>query len=80
MPETRPEHDSMGELAVPVNALHGNSTHRAVGNFPISGETMDSSANHAYGLIKEASAQANTTLRDPPAHPTSPRRPPVCPC
>ena len=32
MPETRIEHDSMGELAVPVDALYGASTQRAVEN------------------------------------------------
>lgn len=62
MPETRLEHDSMGELAVPADALYGASTQRAVQNFPISGESMDPAVIHAYGLIKEASAIANSTL------------------
>ncbi|MGJ8642601.1 MAG: class II fumarate hydratase [Luteolibacter sp.] len=62
MPETRLEHDSMGELAVPADALYGASTQRAVENFPISGETMDPAIIHAYGLIKEAAALANSSL------------------
>ncbi|MDP4897414.1 MAG: class II fumarate hydratase [Akkermansiaceae bacterium] len=62
MPETRLEHDSMGELAVPADALYGASTQRAVENFPISGETMDPAIIHAYGLIKEAAAIANSAL------------------
>ena len=62
MPETRLEHDSMGELAVPADALYGASTQRAVENFPISGETVSPALIHAYGLIKEASALANTKL------------------
>ena len=37
-PATRLEHDSMGELAVPADALWGASTQRAVLNFPVSGE------------------------------------------
>jgi len=34
---TRIEHDSMGEMRVPRDALWGASTQRAVENFPISG-------------------------------------------
>ena len=37
MPEFRNERDSMGEMAVPADALYGASTQRAVLNFPISG-------------------------------------------
>ena len=33
----RTEHDSMGELQVPAEALWGAQTQRAVENFPISG-------------------------------------------
>ncbi|MEP2776814.1 MAG: class II fumarate hydratase [Luteolibacter sp.] len=62
MAETRLEHDSMGELAVPAEALYGASTQRAVKNFPISGETMDAAIIRAYGLIKEAAAHANASL------------------
>ncbi len=36
----RVEHDSMGELKVPADALWGAQTQRAVDNFPISGLTM----------------------------------------
>jgi fumarate hydratase class II len=35
--ETRPERDSLGEVDVPINALFGAQTQRAVENFPISG-------------------------------------------
>jgi fumarate hydratase class II len=62
MPETRIEHDSMGELEVPAAALYGASTQRAVVNFPISGEAMAPPLIHAYGLIKEAAALANGKL------------------
>ncbi|GIT45055.1 MAG: hypothetical protein Ct9H300mP11_29910 [Chloroflexota bacterium] len=34
---TRIERDSMGEMEVPIDALYGASTMRAVLNFPISG-------------------------------------------
>lgn len=59
MAETRIERDSMGELAVPAEALYGASTQRAVVNFPISGQVMDAAIVHSYGLIKEAAAYAN---------------------
>ena len=36
----RIEHDSMGELQVPEDALWGAQTQRAVNNFPISGLAM----------------------------------------
>ena len=36
----RVEHDSMGELKVPEDALWGAQTQRAVDNFPISGLAM----------------------------------------
>ena len=35
--ETRLERDSLGKVYVPVNALYGAQTQRAVENFPISG-------------------------------------------
>jgi len=35
--DTRIEKDSMGEMAVPKDALYGASTQRAVLNFPVSG-------------------------------------------
>ena len=59
MRKTRIEHDSMGELAVPADALYGASTQRAVENFAISGQAIHPALIHAYGLIKEAAAIAN---------------------
>ena len=35
--KTRTEQDSLGALEVPVDALYGIQTQRAVENFPISG-------------------------------------------
>ena len=37
---TRTETDSLGELAIPADALWGIQTQRAVDNFPISGQTV----------------------------------------
>jgi fumarate hydratase class II len=58
----RKEHDSMGELQVPADALWGAQTQRAVENFPISGLTMPRAFIGALGLVKQAAARANTRL------------------
>ena len=59
---TRLEHDSMGEVAVPVGAKWGATTQRAVENFPISGQRLDPSVIHALGRIKAAAASVNGQL------------------
>ncbi|MDH3435280.1 MAG: lyase family protein, partial [Gammaproteobacteria bacterium] len=58
----RTEHDSMGELQVPTDALWGATTQRAVDNFPISGIPMPAQFIAALGLVKWASAGANAEL------------------
>ena len=58
----RIEHDSMGELKVPEDALWGAQTQRAVENFPISGLTMPRQFIAALGLVKWAAAGANAEL------------------
>lgn len=58
----RTEHDSMGELQVPANALYGAQTQRAVNNFPISGLPMPRGFIRALGLVKIACATANENL------------------
>ncbi len=58
----RVEHDSMGELRVPAEALWGAQTQRAVDNFPISGLTMPRAFIRAVGLIKAAAAETNQQL------------------
>ena len=58
----RTEHDSMGELRVPEDALWGAQTQRAVDNFPVSGLTMPRQFIRALGLIKWATAGANSEL------------------
>ncbi len=59
---TRTERDSMGEMEVPVDALYGASTQRAVLNFPISGERMPARFLRALALVKLAAAQTNAEL------------------
>jgi fumarate hydratase class II len=60
--DTRTEHDSMGELEVPANALWGAQTQRALQNFNISSLTIPPAFITAMGLIKWACAVANTEL------------------
>lgn len=62
MTEYRIEHDTMGEVRVPKDALYSAQTQRAVENFPISGLTLDSHHIAALGQIKKAAAQANKEL------------------
>ena len=58
----RTEHDSMGELQVPADAMWGATTQRAVENFPISGLPMPKQFISALGLVKWACAGANAEL------------------
>ena len=58
----RIEHDSMGEMLVPDDALYGASTQRAVLNFPVSGRPMPAAFVHGLGLVKLACAAANEEL------------------
>lgn len=60
--EYRIEHDTMGEVRVPVNALYRAQTQRAVENFPISGTTLERAHIAALARIKKAAALANAKL------------------
>ncbi|TQL69845.1 fumarase class II [Nocardioides albertanoniae] len=58
----RIEHDSMGEVRVPKDALWRAQTQRAVENFPISGTPIEPALIHAIGHVKAAAAKANFDL------------------
>ena len=58
----RIEHDTMGEVRVPVNAKYGAQTQRAVENFPVSGDGLESAQIAALARIKKAAALANARL------------------
>jgi fumarate hydratase class II len=60
--EFRIEHDSMGEVRVPANALWRAQTQRAVENFPLSGTTIDAALVWALAAIKGAAAAVNGEL------------------
>ncbi|WP_371173843.1 class II fumarate hydratase [Buchananella felis] len=62
MTEYRIEHDTMGEVRVPVDALYRAQTQRAVENFPISGQMLSPHHIAALGQIKRAAALANAEL------------------
>ncbi|MDX5454622.1 MAG: aspartate ammonia-lyase, partial [Rhodococcus sp. (in: high G+C Gram-positive bacteria)] len=58
----RIEHDTMGEVRVPADALWRAQTQRAVENFPISGRGLERTQIRAMGLLKAACAQVNKDL------------------
>lgn len=58
----RIEHDTMGEVKVPAEALWRAQTQRAVENFPISGRGLERAQIRALGLLKGAAARVNEKL------------------
>jgi fumarate hydratase class II len=63
----RIEHDTMGEVKVPAEALWRAQTQRAVENFPISGRGLERAQIRALGLLKAAAATVNQRLGVLPA-------------
>jgi fumarate hydratase class II len=57
--EVRIEHDSLGDVEVPAEALWQAQTQRAIGNFPISGLTVSPDLLQALAELKAAAAIAN---------------------
>ena len=55
----RIEHDTMGEVRVPADALWRAQTQRAVENFPVSGRGLERAQIRALGLVKGAAARVN---------------------
>jgi fumarate hydratase class II len=60
--ETRTEHDSMGDIEVPRDALWRAQTQRAVENFPISGATLEPAHVVAMARVKKSAARINAQL------------------
>jgi aspartate ammonia-lyase len=58
----RKEHDSLGQLDVPADAMHGIYTQRAIENFPLAGRRINPALVHAYGAVKLACARTNHEL------------------
>ncbi len=57
--EFRTASDTMGEMQIPIDALWGASTQRAVENFPISGQPVPAEVVQAHAMLKWAAATAN---------------------
>ena len=62
MSNFRTEKDSLGELQVPLDALYGVQTQRAVINFPISGMRPWRAFIWSMAVIKRAAAEVNSEL------------------
>ncbi|MFL6134623.1 MAG: class II fumarate hydratase [Nocardioidaceae bacterium] len=62
MDDYRIEHDSMGEVRVPQDALWRAQTQRAVENFPISGSTLEAQLVVAIAQVKAAAAKVTAEL------------------
>jgi fumarate hydratase class II len=60
--EFRIEHDSMGDVRVPIAAKWRAQTQRAVENFPISGQRLERTHIEALARIKAAAATVNAEL------------------
>lgn len=69
-PTVRIEEDSLGPVEVPVEALYGPQTQRALDNFAISPYRFPASFLRALGWIKQAAALANGDLGLLPADKT----------
>jgi aspartate ammonia-lyase len=63
MPDNRIEKDTLGEVRVPVNALWGAQTQRAVENYPISGLHEHPIFIRSFIYLKKAAALANKELK-----------------
>ncbi len=62
MSNMRTEKDSLGTMQVPLDALYGAQTARAIENFPISGQRLPRPLLHALVLIKQQAALVNADL------------------
>lgn len=60
--EFRIEHDSMGDVRVPVHAKWRAQTQRAVENFPLSGQRLERAHIAALARVKAAAAVVNARL------------------
>ncbi|AOA58670.1 class II fumarate hydratase [Acinetobacter larvae] len=64
--QTRTEHDTMGDVEVPSDAMWGAQTQRSVQNFKIGQEHMPRAMIRAMGLVKKAAAITNAELKQIP--------------
>lgn len=62
MTKFRIEHDSIGEIQVPVDKMWGAQTQRSKENFAIGTELMPIELIHAFAVLKKAAAKVNFDL------------------
>ncbi|MCP4455594.1 MAG: aspartate ammonia-lyase [Planctomycetes bacterium] len=62
MNDTRTEKDQIGTMEIPVGALYGIHTARAMTNFPVAGQPVHAGMSLAYGDVKLACAMVNQEL------------------
>ena len=62
MGATRIEHDSLGDVAVPDDALYGAQTQRAIDNFKLSDRRFTTAFIQTLAHIKRAAAEINENL------------------
>ena len=58
----RTEHDSLGDIQVPLNAYYGAQTQRAIENFPVSGHKAHPGFVWASAAVKLAAAKVHQEL------------------
>jgi aspartate ammonia-lyase len=58
----RLEKDSIGTKEIPAEVYYGIQTARAVENYPISGMKAHPTLIRAFGMVKQAAAEANKSL------------------
>jgi fumarate hydratase class II len=58
----RSEHDSLGDVPVPIDALWRAQTQRALNNFDLSGQPLPPVFIHALAQVKAAAARANADV------------------
>ena len=63
MTATRTESDTMGALEVPADRYYGCQTARSLLNFDIGHDRMPIRVIRAFGILKQASAATNVTLK-----------------
>src|SRR5262249_10060580 len=59
---TRTEKDSLGTKEIAADRYYGIQTTRAIENYPISGMRAHPTLIRAFGMVKEAAAEANRAL------------------
>ncbi len=60
--DTRIEHDSMGEIAVPADRYWGAQTERSLENFQIGNEKIPPEMIRAFAILKKAAANVNLRM------------------